>query len=78
MSRHPQKSTQPTGRQERIDFVDYIAQTSASNAFKLQDIAQATLQDPTLQAVVDAVRTRNWFERAKRLNINTYTYKARE
>ena len=80
MSRHPEKLTTPTSRQERVaeEFVDYISNTSTQKALKLEDIATATLQDPTLQAVMNAVRTNNWFEPAKNLKINQMTYRALE
>ena len=80
MSRHPEKLTTPTSRQERVaeEFVDYISNTSTPKALKLEDIATATLQDPTLQAVMNAVQTNNWFEPAKRLEINQTTYRALE
>ena len=80
MSRHPEKSTTPNSRQERVaeEFVDYIAHTSAPKALKLEDIAEATHQDPTLQAVVDAMHTNDWFEPAKRLDINLTTFRALE
>ena len=80
MSRHPEKLTIPTSRQERVaeEFVDYISNTSTPKALKLEDIATATLQDPTLQAVMNAVQTNNWFEPAKRLKINQTTYRALE
>ena len=44
----------------------------------MEDITKATLQDPTLQAVMVAIRSNNWFEPAKRLEINHKTYKALE
>ena len=80
MSRHPEKFTKLNSRQERIaeEFVDYISQTSTPKALKLEDIAKATLQDPTLQAVMVAIRSNNWFEPAKRLEINHKTYRALE
>ena len=80
MSRHPEKSTKSNSRQERIaeEFVDYISQTSTLKALKLEDIAKTTLQDLTLQAVMVAIRSNNWFEPAKRLEIKHKTYRALE
>ena len=80
ISRHPEKCTLPSSRQERVaeEFVDYIAHTSRPNALSLEDVVEATTKDPTLQAVTDAVRTNNWFEPSKRLDINQHTYKALE
>lgn len=57
---------------------NYIAQTSAPNTLTWKTSHKVTLQDRTLQAVIDAVCTRNWFEPVKHLNINTNTYKALE
>ena len=80
ISRHPEKSMLTSSRQDRIaeEFVDYNAHASRPNALSLKDIAEATTKDPTLQAVTDAVRTSNWFEPSKRLDINQHTYKAFE
>ncbi|PFX32234.1 Uncharacterized protein K02A2.6 [Stylophora pistillata] len=39
---------------------------------------QATMKDPTLLAVIDAVRTCNWFEPSKQFDINQNAYKALE
>lgn len=79
ISRHSAKQTTITSRQEKVaeDLVNYIAQTSSTpNALNLHDIESATERDPTLQAVAEAMRTGNWFEQAKRLDINTAAYKA--
>ena len=80
MSRHPEKLTTPTSRQERVaeEFVVYISNTSTPKALKLEDVATEALQDPTHQAVMNAVRTNNWFEPAKHLEINQMTYRALE
>ncbi|XP_022807438.1 uncharacterized protein K02A2.6-like [Stylophora pistillata] len=80
MSRHPEKSTLSSSRQQRVaeEFVDYITHAAKPNALKLEDITQATMKDPTLLAVIDAVHTCNWFEPSKRLDINQNTYKALE
>ena len=80
MSRHPTKQQVSTSRQEKVaeEFVDYITQTSTPKALKIQDIEEATKRDPTLQAVSEAIYIGNWFEPAKRLDINTDTYKAME
>ena len=43
MSRHPEKLTTPTSRQQRVaeEFVDYISNISTQTALKLEDIATA-------------------------------------
>ncbi|KAK3752856.1 hypothetical protein QZH41_000328 [Actinostola sp. cb2023] len=80
MSRHPEKDTPVTSRQQKIaeEFVDYIVHTSTPKSLKLQDIASATEQDPTLQAVMKAVRSVNWHEPSTHPGVNTSTYKAIE
>ena len=60
------------------EYVDYLVKVSTPNAFKLHDIALATECDSTLQAVMEAIQTSNWYEPAKRLDINVTTYKAME
>ena len=81
MSRHPAKLTTLNTRQEKVaeEFVDYLAQVSTPNAFKLHDIALATECDSTLQAVMEAIQTSNWYEPANKcLEINVTKYKAME
>ncbi|KAK3721659.1 hypothetical protein QZH41_003681 [Actinostola sp. cb2023] len=75
-----EKDTSVTNRQQKIaeEFVDYIVHTSTPKSFKLQDIASATEQDPTLQAVMKAVRSVNCHEPSTHPGVNTSTYKAIE
>ena len=58
MSRHPEKNTLTTSRYQKVagEFVDYLATTSTPKAMKLDEIATAAAQDPTLQAVIGAIR----------------------
>ena len=80
ISRHPARQTPTTSRQERVTekFVDYIACTSTPKVLKLQDIESAMERDPTLQAITKELQTGNWFEAAKRPDINKPAYQVME
>ena len=80
MSRHPTKCTKTSSRQEKIaeEFVDYITDTSTPKAISFQEITNATRLDPTLQAVMNAITTGNWFKHSKQPDINIEAYKAME
>lgn len=76
MSRHPARHTQPVSRQEKVaeEYVNYIAATSAPKALTLSQIAEATARDPTLQAVMEAVRTNKWHTKSKHPKVDSSTY----
>ncbi|KXJ24314.1 Uncharacterized protein K02A2.6 [Exaiptasia diaphana] len=78
MSRHPTKYTKTSSRQEKVaeEFVDYITVTSTPKAINIQEITDATRLDPTLQAVMNAVNTGNWFKHSKHPDIDVEAYKA--
>lgn len=80
MSRHPAQQTKTTTRQAKVaeEFVNYIIQTSTPKAIKLEEINVATSKDPTLQAVIDAVRTGNWSMGKRNKQVNQEAYKAIE
>ena len=80
MSRHPEKNTLTTSRQQKVaeEFVDYLATTSTPKAMKLDEIATATAQDPTLQAVIGAIRSGNWYQPSLHPSVDTTTFKAME
>jgi len=80
MSRHPEKNTPTTSRQQKVaeEFIDYIVTTFTPKAMKLADIATATAQDPTLQAVNKAVQTGNWHLPCLQPNVDSATFKAME
>lgn len=76
MSRHPSKQSITASRQQKIaeEYVSYIATTSTPKALKLSDIEAATVNDPTLQAVSEAVQRGNWHETASRPDVDASTY----
>ena len=45
---------------------------------KLYEIATAIAQDPTLQAVIGAIRSGNWYQARLHPSVNTITFKALE
>ena len=59
MSRHPSKHVRFRSRQEQIaeEYINYVAAKSILAALSLNDIAEASVRDPTFQAVMEAVRT---------------------
>ncbi len=67
MSRHPSTDAEPCSRQEKVaeEYVNYIATTSTPTALTLSMVAETTGRDPTLRAVMDAVRSGRWYNVAK-------------
>ena len=65
LSRHPQ--TAPSGdntRAEKIaeEYVSYIVDALTPKAMSLEIIAAETKKDKTLRAVLEALRTNNWYD----------------
>ena len=80
MSRHPSKQTMTTIRQAKVaeEYVNYIIQTSTPKAVKIEEINDSNSKDPTLQAVVSAVRSGDWSTAKKDKQVNQHDYEALE
>ena len=80
MSRHPSKQTMTTTRQAKVveEYVNYIIQTSTPKAVKIEEINDSTSKDPTLQAVVSAVRSGDWSTAKKNKQVNQHDNEALE
>ncbi|CAB4022055.1 Hypothetical predicted protein [Paramuricea clavata] len=61
MSRHPLPSS-PTSHEERCaeEYVNFVSMHAVPKALTLEEIKEATKADTTLQAVIQAVQTKQW------------------
>ncbi len=80
MSRHPSTDAEPCSRQEKVaeEYVNYIATTSTPTALTLSMVAETTGRDPTLRAVMDAVRSGRWYNVAKHPTVDPDTFRTYE
>ncbi len=80
MSRHPSTDAEPCSRQEKVaeEYVNYIATTSTPTALILSMVAETTGRDPTLPAVMDAVRSARWYNVAKHPTVDPDTFRTYE
>ena len=62
MSRHPDKSTQPTARASKFaeEYVNFLSDESRPVALTEEDLISATQKDETLLAVTKSLTTGNW------------------
>lgn len=60
------------------EYVNYIIQTSTPKAVKIEEINDSNSKDPTLQAVVSAVRSGDWSTAKKDKQVNQHDYEALE
>ena len=65
MSRHPAQQ-QASSREEKIaeEYIQYLTDNSIPKAMSLQQVQEETSKDNTLQAVLSAVRTGQWYKHA--------------
>lgn len=61
-SRHPSKQTQPTSREEKVaeEYVNFISTHAVPKAISLEEVKRETLNDYTLQRVIESLRNNNW------------------
>jgi transposase InsO family protein len=78
LSRHPSKQTNAASREQKIaeEYVHYIATTSTPKALTVSEIEEATKADVTLQAVLKAIETGNWYEGAQQSGVDTAVFAA--
>ncbi len=78
LSRHPSKQTNAASREQKIveEYVHYIATTSTPKALTVSEIEEATKADVTLQAVLNAIETGNWYEGAQRSGVDIAVFAA--
>ncbi|GFN79604.1 Pol polyprotein, partial [Plakobranchus ocellatus] len=76
MSRHPNKSTKPSSREQKIaeEYVNHLAYNSIPKAMTLENIESETLKDRTLQAVFTAIKTGNWTQTSNFQSLEKQTY----
>ncbi len=78
LSRHPSKQTNAASREQKIaeEYVHYIATTSTPKALTVSEIEEATKADATLQAVLKAIETGNWYEGAQQSGVDIAVFAA--
>ena len=61
-SRHPRKHTQTTSREEKVaeEYINFISQNATPIAIDLEEVKRETLNDHTLQRVIESIRNNNW------------------
>ena len=78
LSRHPSKQTNAASREQKIaeEYVHYIATTSTPKALTVSEIEEVTIADATLQAVLKAIETGNWYEGAQQSGVDIAVFAA--
>ncbi len=77
-SRHPSKQTNAASREQKIaeEYVHYIATTSTPKALTVSEIEEATKADATLQVVLKAIETGNWYEGTQQSGVDIAVFAA--
>ena len=62
LSRHP-VTIKPSSREEKVaeEYLNYVVETSTPKAMTAELVATETAQDATIQAVIKALITNNWY-----------------
>ncbi len=78
LSRHLSKQTNAASREQKIaeEYVHYIATTSTPKALTVSEIEEVTKADATLQAVLQAIETGNWYEGAQQSGVDIAVFAA--
>ncbi|GFO32142.1 pro-pol polyprotein [Plakobranchus ocellatus] len=75
MSKHPNKSTKPSSREQKIaEYVNNLAYNSTPKAMILENIESETLKDRTLQAGIAAMKTGNWTQTSNFHSLEKHTH----
>ena len=75
LSRHPYKGANRTSREEKVaeEFVNYVTTNSVPKAMAIEHVRRETLVDPTLQAVIQALRTGKWHQNlSNEVHVDSY------
>ena len=62
MSRHPYKSTGVASREEKVaeEYINFLTRAAIPKAMTLDELQSGTQSDPTLQAVIAAIKSGSW------------------
>jgi transposase InsO family protein len=62
MSRHPYKSTGIASREEKVaeEYINFLTRAAIPKAMTLDELQSGTQSDPTLQAVIVAIKSGSW------------------
>ncbi|GFR62361.1 retrovirus-related Pol polyprotein from transposon 412 [Elysia marginata] len=62
LSRHP--TNKPTRDIKGEDYISYVAKASVPNALTLEEVKEATKNDPQLQKVMTAIQSGKWEDKS--------------
>ncbi|KAK3739292.1 hypothetical protein QZH41_007139 [Actinostola sp. cb2023] len=65
MSRHPKKQIEVNSRKEKIaeEYINFVSQHAVPIAIDLEEVKSATLNDHTLQRVIECIRNGSWYKK---------------
>ncbi|KAK3742186.1 hypothetical protein QZH41_012077 [Actinostola sp. cb2023] len=65
MSRHPKKQIEVHSREEKIaeEYINFVSQHAVPIAIDLEEVKSATLNDHTLQRVIECIRNGSWYKK---------------
>ncbi|KAK3731610.1 hypothetical protein QZH41_015863 [Actinostola sp. cb2023] len=65
MSRHPKKQIEVNSREEKIaeEYINFVSQHAVPIAIDLEEVKSATLNDHTLQRVIECIRNGSWYKK---------------
>ncbi|KAK3711382.1 hypothetical protein QZH41_003258, partial [Actinostola sp. cb2023] len=65
MSRHPKKQIEVNSREEKIaeEYINFVSQHAVPIAINLEEVKSATLNDHTLQRVIECIRNGSWYKK---------------
>ena len=77
LSRQPCRHVNRASREEKVveEFVNYVTVNSVPKAMSIEHVRRETLIDPTLQAVIQALRTGKWYQNIPD-NVHNESYKS--
>ncbi|KAL5011216.1 hypothetical protein ScPMuIL_011700 [Solemya velum] len=73
ISRHPVYQ-QPSSREEKIaeEYLHYVVTTATPKSMSTEEVARETENDPTLNAVIEAILNNRWFTKADKVDKTTF------
>lgn len=73
LSRHP-VDQQPSSREEKIaeEYLHYVVTTATPKSMSTEEVARETENDPTLNAVIEAILNNRWFTKADKVDKTTF------
>ncbi|KAK3749040.1 hypothetical protein QZH41_005695 [Actinostola sp. cb2023] len=65
ISRHPKKQREVNSREKKIaeEYINFVSQHAVPIAIDLEEVKSATLNDHTLQRVIECIRNGSWYKK---------------